>query len=75
MNVAANGGWLRLILPFVLGIGTAIAGTFLTFETKSAHDTDVLRIELQRQRDREELMQALGRIEDKVDGISKGKTR
>lgn len=33
-------GWIRIILAFSLGVGSAVAATFTTFETQKAHDAD-----------------------------------
>lgn len=32
--------WLKLALAFGLGVGSAVAATFTTFETQKAHATD-----------------------------------
>jgi len=62
--------WLHLTLAFALGAGGAVAGTFTVFETRDNHREDILRIERQRQADRDELLDTLRRIEEKVDALS-----
>lgn len=64
-----NATWLKVILGFALGAGTAVAATYNTFELQTAHATDVLRIELQRQNDRDELYRRLHDLELKIDRL------
>lgn len=59
----------KYVLVFALGVGGTVAATYNTFETKSAHETDVLRAEKQRQNDRDELFDRLQRMEDKIDRL------
>ncbi len=37
--------WGRLIIAFIIGVGTAVAATFTTFETQTDHDNDLVRVE------------------------------